>query len=84
MSTTISVKFTEQDEEKDRVKIEVYVEKFSPSEAELTIAKAFHTAVIDCIDDCVKRVSVLKEEQKTQETEVKSDDKPLIITPDSN
>lgn len=81
MSTTISVKFTEQEGEKDQVKIEVYVEKFSPSKAELTIAKAFHAAVVDCIDDTVKRVAIEKE--KTQETEVKKDE-PRIITPDGN
>lgn len=79
MSATISVKFTEQENEKDQVKIEVFVEKFSPSQAELHIAKSFHTAVVECIDDVVKRI----EQEKTQETEVKKDE-PRIITPDGN
>ena len=78
MSATISVKFTEQENEKDQVKIEVFVEKFSPSQAELHIAKSFHVAVVDCIEEVVKRV----EQEKTQETEVKKDE-PRIITPDS-
>jgi hypothetical protein len=76
MSATISVKFTETDAEDGKVKIEVFVERFSPTQSELHIAKAFHASVVDCIDDVVKRT--------TQETEVKKDEQSIIITPDSN
>ena len=80
MSATVEIKFLEKTDEPGNVKIEVYTSKFEPSQAELTMARAFHVSVIDCIDDVVKRTQ--QQKSATQETEVK-EDAPRIITPDS-
>ena len=80
MSATVEIKFMEKTDEPGNVKIEVFTSKFEPSQAELTIARAFHSSVVDCIDDVVKRTN--EQKSTTQDTEVK-EDAPTIITPDS-